>query len=220
MFALDTSGSMGESSFDKEDPDKKKLEVLREILKKFISKRYDDNVGVTVFGSYAFSAVPLTYDMKSISFLLDFFDVGIAGDSTAIGEGIANATRLLEKGQAKRKVIILLTDGFQNSGALSVKDAVQIAKKKGVIIYTIGIGDKNSYDAKLLEKIAMDSNGKAFSAMNAEMLSSVYEEIDALEPSSIRSQHYLNKQSLYAFPLVLAALLLLYMLIKSRKEFM
>jgi len=94
------------------------------------------NVGVSIFGSYAFSAVPLTYDMKSIAFLLDFFDVGIAGDSTAIGEGIANATRVLEKGEAKKKVIILITDGFQNSGEISVKEAVEIAVKKGIIIYS------------------------------------------------------------------------------------
>lgn len=218
VFALDTSGSMDESGFDKENPQRKKFEILKEILKKFITQRYDDNVGVTIFGSYAFSAVPLTYDMKSISYLLNFFDVGIAGDSTAIGEGIANATRVLEKGQAKKKVIILVTDGFQNSGEISIKDAVELAKKQGIIIYSIGIGDKNSYDAKLLETIATDSQGKIFSAQNAEMLSAVYEQIDSLEPSNIRSQHYLNKQSLYIHPLSFAGFLLLYMLLRSRKE--
>lgn len=218
VFALDTSGSMDESGFDKEYPEKKKFDILRDILKKFINQRYDDNVGVTIFGSYAFSAVPLTYDMKSISFLLDFFDVGIAGDSTAIGEGIANATRVLEKGEAKKKVIILITDGFQNSGEISIKDAVETAKKKGIIIYSIGIGDKNSYDTKLLETIAKDSQGKSFSAQNAEMLSGVYTQIDSLEPSDIRSQHYLNKQSLYIYPLSFAGFLLLYMLLVSRKE--
>ncbi|MDA3945808.1 MAG: VWA domain-containing protein [Helicobacteraceae bacterium] len=218
VFALDTSGSMGESNFDKENPDKKKLEVLRELLKKFISQRYDDNVGVTIFGSYAYSAVPLTYDMNSISFLLDFFDVGIAGDSTAIGEGIVNALRVLDKGEAKKKVIILITDGFQNSGAISVKDAVKIAKERGVLVYTIGVGDTNSFDAKLLEKIAADTKGQAFSAQNGAMLGDVYEKIDLLEPSTIRSQHYLNKQSLYIYPLALASFLLVVMLINSRKE--
>ena len=218
VFALDTSGSMGESGFDKENPDRKKLEVLREILKQFISVRYDDNVGVTIFGSYAYSAIPLTYDMKSISYLLDFFDVGIAGDSTAIGEGIANAVKILKKGEAKKRLIILITDGFSNSGAISVKDAVLLAKKENIVIYTIGIGTKESYDASLLEKVAKDSNGKSFSAQNAEMLSSVYEQIDALEPSSIRSQHYLNKHEFYFYPLTLAGFLIFLMLYKSKRE--
>lgn len=218
VFALDTSGSMSESGFDKENPKRKKLEVLKEILKKFISQRYDDNVGVTVFGSYAFSAVPLTYDMKSISFLLDFFDVGIAGDSTAIGEGIANATRVLEKGQAKRKVIILITDGYSNSGSISIKEALSNAKTKGIVIYTIGIGDKTDYDSKLLDKVANDSKGKSFSAKDAGMLSGVYEQLNSLEPSSIRSEHYMNKRSLYIYPLTLAGLILLFLLLRTRKD--
>ena len=217
VFALDTSGSMAESGFDKENSDKKKLEVIKEILKEFITKRYDDNIGVTIFGSYAYSGVPLTYDMKSINFLLDFFDVGIAGDSTAIGEGIANAITLLDKGHAKRKVIILLTDGIQNSGSISVKEAVSIAKEKGIIIYPIGIGNKGDFDSKLLNKIAEDSDGEAFSAKNAEKLNKIYKELDSLEPSQIRSQHYLNKQSLYVFPLALAGFFILYLLLKTRR---
>ncbi len=218
IFALDTSGSMGDSNFDKENSDKTKLELLKDIIKKFISQRYDDNIGVTIFGSYAFSAIPLTYDMKSITFLLDFFDVGIAGDSTAIGEGIDNALKILDKGEAKKKVIILITDGFSNSGAISVKDAVKSAKEKNVRIYTIGIGKKISYDEQLLKRIAKDSNAKAFDAQNSEMLESVYKEIDSLEPSAIRSQHYLNKHSLFMYPLLLATALLLFMLIQSRKK--
>lgn len=218
VFALDTSGSMNEGGFDKENPQRKKLHVLKEILKEFISHRSDDNVGVSIFGSYAFSAVPLTYDMNSVSFLLDFFDVGIAGDSTAIGEGIASATRVLEKGQAKRKVIILITDGFSNSGSISVKDAVNTAKQKGVIIYTIGVGTKKEYDSKLLETIAKDSNGKSFGAKNADTLESVYTQLNSLEPSSIRSEHYMNKRSLYVYPLAVAGLMLLFMIIRSRNN--
>jgi Ca-activated chloride channel family protein len=217
VLVLDTSGSMNESGFDNEYPDKKKFEILKEILREFIAKRFDDNIGVTIFGSYAYTGVPLTYDMNSITFLLDFFDVGIAGDSTAIGEGIANASRVLDQGQAKKKVIVLITDGIQNSGSISIKDSVILAKEKKITIYTIGIGDKNSYDSKLLEKIADETDGEAFSANNAEKLNKVYKEIDSLEPSNIRSQHYLNKQSLYVFPLALAAFLILYLLLRSRK---
>ena len=218
VFVLDTSGSMAESNFDKENAQKRKFAILKDLLKEFISHRFDDNVGVAIFGSYAFAAVPLTYDMKSIHYLLDFFEVGIAGDSTAIGEGLMSGLRILEHGNAKNKVMILITDGYQNSGSVSVKQAVKKAKALHVKIYTVGIGKKGTFDAKLLYTIASQTNAKMFEAYNAQMLKEIYQEIDTLEPSEIRSQHYLNKQLLYIYPLSFATLLLLYLLIKSRKK--
>ncbi|QSZ42421.1 VWA domain-containing protein [Sulfurimonas aquatica] len=216
VFALDTSGSMAERGFDKEDRDKKKFDILNSLLKEFIAKRHDDNVGVSIFGSYAYSAVPLTYDMSSLEFLLDFFEVGIAGDSTAIGEGIAAATRVIEAGEAKKKVIILVTDGYQNSGAISIKAATKKAKELDIKIYAIGIGKKSDYDFKLLSLISSETNAKAFQATSAEILKDVYIELDSLEPSSIRSEHYLNKHVLYMFPLTLALLLMLFILLRFR----
>jgi len=207
---------MAQSGFDDKNPQKKKLYLIKELLKEFISKRYDDNVGITLFGSYAYSAVPLTYDMKSIGFLLDFFDVGIAGDSTAIGEGIANAIRLLEKGQAKKKVIILITDGYQNSGAVSVEMATLKAKKLGIKIYTIGIGSKTDFDETLLNLIAKKTHAKMFEAKNLTTLQAVYEELNSLESSKIRSENYLNKQPLSIYLLLLAGFLLLFFILKDR----
>ena len=152
--------------------------------------------------------------MRSVSFLLQFLDVGIAGDNTAMGDGIANALRLLEKGSAKQKVIILITDGYQNSGTISVKDAVMKAKEQKVKIYTIGLGDKKSFDVKLLKKIADETGAKMFQASNAQELTDVYATLNKLEPSPIRSEHYLNRHMLFVFPLAFAMLLLLYLLSK------
>ncbi|QOP44110.1 VWA domain-containing protein [Sulfurimonas sediminis] len=218
VFALDTSGSMAQSGFDPDNSQKRKFDALKELLASFISKRYNDNVGVAIFGSYAYPAIPLSYDMKSVAFLLDFFDVGIAGESTAIGEGLATALKILKKGKAKEKVIILVTDGYQNSGAVSVKEAVQRAKKQHVKIYTIGIGDTSSFDANLLKLIAKNTSAKMFAAKDVKMLQEVYQEIDKLEPSAIRSKHYLHKQNLFIYPLTLALLLLLYLIAKQKKE--
>ena len=217
VFALDTSGSMAESGFDTENPQKRKFDILKELLKSFIKKRYNDNVGVSLFGTYAYPAIPLSYDMNSVAFLLDFFDVGIAGESTAIGEGLIAALKILKNGEAKEKVIILITDGYQNSGTISVKEAVQRAKKEHIKIYTIGIGNHTTFDANLLQLIAKNSDAKMFEAKNAKMLQEVYKEIDRLEPSAIRSKHYLNKHTLYMYPLTIAFLLLLYLLLKQRK---
>jgi Ca-activated chloride channel family protein len=156
--------------------------------------------------------------MQSITFLLNFFDVGIAGDSTAIGEGLVTALKILKKGKAKEKVIILITDGFQNSGSISVKEAVKRAKRLHVKIYTIGIGNNSTFDANLLRLIAKNTGAKMFAAKNAEILQNVYKEIDKLEPSAIRSKHYLNKQNLYMYPLSLAFLLLLYLVLTRKEE--
>jgi len=216
VFVIDTSGSMAESGYSDKDKNDKKFDILKKLITAFISKRYDDNVGVTVFGSYAFSSVPLTYDMNAVGFLLDFLEVGIAGENTAIGDGLENAITLLSKGQAKNKVIILMTDGYQNSGNIKIKDAVNRAKKLKIKIYTIGVGDKNSYDSKLLKKIARDTHAKMFAAQDEAKLKEVYTELNKLEPSDIRSQHYLNREMLFTYPLATAILLLLYILAKRR----
>ena len=216
VFVLDASGSMAESGYDAEQRQKSKFVVVKDILRKFIEERYDDNVGVTVFGTFAFSSVPLTYDMKAVAFLLDYLDVGIAGENTAIGDAISEATRLLQKGDAKNKVMLLMTDGQQNSGAVSVKEAVREALNEDIKIYTIGIGKEGEYDKSLLSRIAKESNAKMFSAKDADELAYVYAELDSLEPSKIHSEHYLNKQLHYMYPLLLALLLLLYLL-KERK---
>lgn len=216
VFALDASGSMGESGFSKENAEESKFEILKKIISKFIKERYDDNVGVTIFGSYAYSSVPLTYDMKAVAYLLDFIEVGIAGDNTAIGEGIKNGAQLLKMGEAKEKVMILVTDGFHNSGAVSPKDALDAAVKEGIKIYTIGVGKSGSFDENLLKLIAENSGAKMFSATDASGLQEIYSEIDKLEPSQIRSQNYLNKHVLYLFPLGVGALLLAFITLRRR----
>jgi len=216
VFALDTSGSMDESGYSGENSSESKFTVLQKLIKSFTAKRFDDNVGVVVFGSYAFSPVPITYDMNSLQYMLDFLEVGMAGSSTAIGDGIARSLDLLQHSHAKNKVIILITDGYQNSGETKIKDAVAEAKKLHIKIYTIGLGKKSDYDSRLLEKIAKDTRGVSFAAENAQALQDVYKELDSLEPSAIRSEHYLNKHMLFTYPLAAAILLLLYLLAKRR----
>lgn len=214
VFVLDTSGSMGESGYSEELQDASKFEILKHLIASFIAKRYDDNVGVCVFGTFAFCSVPLTYDMEAVKFLLRFLEVGIAGENTAIGDGLWCALDALAKGSAKEKVIILVTDGYQNSGTHSIAEAVKRAQNMKTKIYTIGIGKENEYDKKLLQKIARETNAKMFSAKSAKELEAVYSELDTLEPSPIRSNSYLNRHELFFYPLSIAFLLLLFLLYK------
>ena len=216
VFTIDASGSMDESGYSQEKKQASKFSIVTDIIKNFTANRFDDNVGVVVYGSFAFSPVPITYDMKALDYMLDFLEVGMAGNSTAIGDGIYSALELLKKSQAKNRVIILLTDGHQNSGIHTIEKGVNEAKEMGVKIYTIGIGSSGDFDKKLLEAIAKDTHAQSFDASNAQTLQEVYERLNELEPSAIRSQHFLNKTMLYTYPLALAILLLLYLLSKRR----
>ncbi len=208
VLALDTSGSMKESGFSQIDSDKSKFELLQELVSDFIDKRTSDNIGIVAFGTFAFSASPVTYDHANLKRLLKMLEVEIAGKNTAIGDAIDQSITTLAFSKAKEKIIVLITDGISNAGHISIQDAVLKAKEKQIKIYTIGLGSSKEYDATLLTRIAQESFGKSFGAKNAQELTDVYAEIDSLMPSAIRSEQYLNKKA-YFYPLLLLAMLLL-----------
>ncbi len=201
ILALDASGSMGQSGFDAKDTFKSKFDANIALASHFIKERFDDNMGVVIFGTFAYTASPLTYDLNALAYLLQMTNVGIAGESTAIGDAIMQSLRTLSFGDAKKQAIILLTDGYHNAGRTSPKDAVNAAKKRGIKIYTIGIGKKSDYDVALLETIAKETGGKSYHATTSEDLNTIYETINTLEPSPIRSENYLNQKLLILFPL-------------------
>ncbi len=218
ILAIDASGSMAQSGFDTQNRFKTKFESTLELSKNFIQKRLDDNMGVVIFGTFAYTASPLTYDLESLSFLLDMTNVGLAGESTAIGDAIMQAIRTLSYGEAKNKAIILLTDGQHNAGQISPKNAVKKAKNLGIKIYTIGIGKKAHYDVALLETIAKESAAKSYAASSALELEKIYKDINTLEPSPIRSENYLNQKLLIFTPLLLVFILLLLWLFQSMRH--
>jgi len=195
-LVIDASGSM-EESFGQ----KSKFELVKQMATNFFKERFDDNIAVVVFGSFAYIAAPLTYDTKALSFVIRYLKPSIAGNNTAIGEGIYEALKALQKGKAKHKVIILISDGHHNSGRISPKEAVELAKKQKVRIYTIGLGD---VDKKLMRKIAGKSGGSFFYAKTPEDLQAIFQRLDRLEPSPIRSGHYSDRHWLF-YPFLLAA---------------
>ncbi len=207
VLAIDTSGSMAQSGFDSLERFKSKYDSAIELTHHFIQKRHDDNLGLVVFGSFAYIASPLTYDLEGLSQMLPLMsDVGIAGDSTAIGEAIVQSIEALKHSQTQNKVIVLLSDGVHNAGSISPKDALMMAKKSGIVIYTIGIGKE--YDMEMMHLIAQKSGGKSFEAKSAKDLAVVFEKIESLEPSPLRSNDTLNIQKLHFYPLFLAVVLM------------
>lgn len=208
VLAIDASGSMGASGFDPTTRESR-FEIAKKIVKRFILERIGDNAGVVVFGDYAFIASPVTYEKGVVAEMMDYLTYGMAGQNTAIGEGIAMGVRALEDSRADSKVLILLTDGEHNSGRISPKVATALAVKHGVRIYTVGMGQKGEFDETMLKRIAEESGGAFYAAYDPEALERVYDAIDAMERSKIRGQRYLKEEPYYMWPLAAALILLL-----------
>ncbi|WP_310442275.1 VWA domain-containing protein [Sulfurimonas sp.] len=223
VLAIDGSGSMNSSGFDTEDEVSRgerlsRFEITKIIATDFIKNRVSDNVGVVLYGDFAFIASPITYEKEILSDMLGYLTHGMAGQNTAIGEGIAMGVRAFKHSSAKSKVIILLTDGEHNSGEISPKDATALAKEENIKIYTIGMGNKGEADEALLKQIAQESGGEFFSATSAKELKGVYGKIDEMESSKIKSKEYLLKDYYYFTALLGALAILLYLLYREARR--
>lgn len=216
VLSLDGSGSMNASGFGGEESRLSRFEIVQQIASDFVMKRLEDNVGVVLFGDFAFIATPVTYEKEIVSEMIGYLSHGMAGQNTAIGEGVAMGVRALRDSKARSRVIILLTDGEHNSGAISPKEAVEMVQKAGIKLYTIGIGPKGEFDNALLEQLARDGGGKYFSAANAKELQAVYDEIDTMERSSIKSESNTLEEHYYQWPLAGALVLIAYLLWRRR----
>lgn len=216
VLSLDGSGSMNASGFGGDESRLSRFEIVQQIASDFVMKRLEDNVGVVLFGDFAFIATPVTYEKEIVSEMIGYLSHGMAGQNTAIGEGVAMGVRALRDSKARSKVIILLTDGEHNSGAISPKEAVAMVQKAGIKLYTIGIGPKGEFDNALLEQLARDGGGKYFAAADAKELQSVYDEIDTMERSSIKSESNTLEEHYYQWPLAGALVLIAYLLWRRR----
>ena len=223
VLAIDASGSMNSSGYDVNDDFSdgarlSRFEITKIIATEFIQKRESDNLGVVLYGDFAFIASPITYEKEIVSEMLSYLNQGMAGQNTAIGEAIAMSIRAFEFSRAKTKILILLTDGEHNSGSVSPKDATALAQKNNIKIYTIGIGKEGEADSALLETIASESGGEFFYATSAKELQGVYEKIDDLESSKIKSKEYLLKEYYFALALLIAGVLVLFLLFREIKR--
>lgn len=222
VLALDISGSMLA-----EDLKPNRLEASKNVAVDFISKRPTDRMGLVVYSGESFTQCPLTTDHDVLKNLFKEIKNGMIEDGTAIGMGLANAVNRLKNSEAKSKVIILLTDGFNTTGAIPPLTAADIAKTFGIRVYTIGVGTNGKapypvktpfgiqyqqmevkIDEPTLQKIAKTTDGRYFRATDNEKLAQIYTEIDKLEKSKIEVTEYKNKTEEF-FPWLLAGLALL-----------
>jgi len=206
---LDASGSMRELN---------KFGIVKGIVDDFIDKRTHDKLGLTLFADFAYVAMPLTYDKKSLKQLLSKINVGIAGmQRTALYEALFMSTKLFKDSTSKEKIAILLTDGVDNTSQVPLDVAIQSAVKHGVKVYAIGVGGRGDYNPAVLQKIAKETGGKFYEAGSVERLKQIYSEIDSLEKSEIKADRYVKKLYYFQYPLAAAAVLLvLFTLIRRR----
>jgi Ca-activated chloride channel homolog len=212
VLSIDGSGSMNASGFSRDNERLSRFEIVQKIAGDFVMKRLEDNVGVVVFGDFAFIATPITYEKEIIAEMIGYLNYGMAGQNTAIGEGIAMSVRALRDSKARSKVIILLTDGEHNSGSISPKDAVAMVQKEHIKLYTIGIGKKGEFDSALLEQLARECGGKFFAATNEVELQAVYDSIDTLEKSSIKSEQHTFQEHYYQWLLAGALVMIVWLM--------
>ncbi len=230
VLTLDVSSSMLARDFK---PDR--LEAAKEVAKEFIAKRPNDRIGMVIFSGEAFTQVPLTTDHSMIVNLFREVKSGMIEDGTAIGDGLATAVSRLEESEAISKVIILLTDGVNNSGSVDPLSAAEIAKMFGIRVYTIGVGSRGyapypvqdqfgrthmqqmevQIDEDLLKQIAGETGGRYFRAENNEKLRKIYDEIDQLEKSKIDVQEFKKKHEKFLpFALIAVGFFILEMLLR------
>jgi Ca-activated chloride channel family protein len=228
MLCLDTSGSMQALDFKEGGNRVPRLQVVKRVVNDFIKGRKNDRIGMVVFGQEAFTQCPLTLDYGVLLSFLEKVEIGMAGDSTAIGSALAVCVKRLKDLQSKSKVIILLTDGRHNAGSVTPPTAADIAKSFNIKIYTIGVGtegeapflvdsffgkqyvyQKVDLDEDTLKDVANRTAGKYFRATNTEALENIYKQIDAMEKTEVKLKEYMEYEELFGWLLVPGLVLLL-----------
>jgi Ca-activated chloride channel family protein len=225
VLAVDVSASMLARDFK---PDR--LEATKEVAANFINGRPNDRIGVVVYAGESYTKTPITTDKSvSLNAIKSIKFDGVLENGTAIGMGLATAVNRLKESEALSKVIILMTDGVNNSGFLDPKIASELAVEFDIKVYTIGIGTNGNamspyaqlpngafqfrmvpveIDEKLMKEIAASTGGKYFRADNNEKLKEIYTEIDQLEKTEIEQFEFYNVEEKYR-DLVLLALFLI-----------
>lgn len=217
-LTIDISSSMLAEDFQPQN----RMEVAREKLKRFVTGRKSDRVGLVAFSGEALTQVPLTTDYPVVLAAIDNLQVGQLEDGTAIGTAIATAANRLRNSPGRSRVMVLLTDGENNRGAIDPRTAAQAAGAFGIRIYTIGVGSEGmapvpvgrglfglryenrpvKIDEPLLTEIAATTGGRYFRAKDAAALQAIYDQIDRLERSSVEAKAFIRYTERFRWPLL------------------
>jgi Ca-activated chloride channel family protein len=228
VLGLDVSGSMQALDFQIDGHRVNRIEVVKSVVSKFIEERPDDRIGIISFAGAPYLVSPITLDHDWLLQNLERVTVGSGDDGTAIGSAIAASVNRLRETAAKSKVVILLTDGVNNTGKISPLAAAEAAKAMGVKVYTIGVGvrgeapipvrdaagnlrlimAKVDVDEKTLQAIAEKTGGKFYRATDTDSLEEIYEQINRFEKSAQTVQKFEHVEELYRWAVIPALAIL------------
>jgi len=238
VLAVDLSGSMAALDFKHEGQIINRLQAVKQVVQDFIAHRNGDRIGLVVFGSQAYTQLPLTRDYTTIATMLERLKIGSAGRATAIGDALGIALKRLADIESRSNIIILLTDGFSNSGEFEPLATAAIARDQGVKVYTIGVGSRGrapfqvndpifgqryiyqrvDMDEETLQAIADKTGGLYFRAEDLEGLKKIYATIDHLEKTTVKMKTFAEYNDLYPYLLLPAfGLLALWMVLQNTR---
>jgi len=240
ILAVDVSESMAALDFKRQGKIVDRLEAVKGVIREFIAKRNGDRIGMVVFGSNAYTQIPLTRDYNTIALMLDRIKIGVAGKSTAVGDAIGISLKRLEDIKSKSNIIILLTDGRSNSGELSPEVATEIAAEKNIKIYTVGVGTRGKvpflinhpvfgeryiyrqvdFDEKTLGYIADKTGALYFKAEDIKGLQRIYDTIDTLEKTKVKVKTFAEYKEFYSYFLVCGFAVLVLWIILSNTRYL
>ncbi len=224
MMVMDLSSSMLAQDFA---PDR--LSASKKVATDFVEKRKYDRIGLAVFAGESYTQCPLTTDHQVLKGFLESLQCGLLEDGTAIGMGLASAVNRLKESPSKSKIVILLTDGVNNSGYIKPLTAAEIAKEVGVKVYTIGVGTRGTarapiskrpngqfvygmtrvqIDEELMNEISSSTGGQYFRAVNLSQLERIYDYIDELEKTEIEVNVFKRYNEKYRIFLMVGLILL------------
>ncbi|MEX1830031.1 VWA domain-containing protein [Luteibacter sp. CQ10] len=224
MLAVDLSGSMSLDDMELAGRQVTRFTAVEAIAGDFIDRRVGDELGLILFGSQAYLVTPLTYDLDAVRAQLHGAVVGLPGRETAIGDALAVAVKRLADMPEQARVAVLLTDGVNNAGSISPREAARAAKAAGVKVYTIGIGatamrvddlfgahtvnPSADLDVSMLTDIANQTGGRFFRATDTRQLADAYRAIDQLEPVPQEGAALRPRYELFRWPLIASLVLL------------
>jgi Ca-activated chloride channel family protein len=216
MLAVDVSRSMLAEDFTIGGERGNRIEAVKQVTQKFIEGRPNDRIGIVAFAGRPYLVSPLTLDHDWLLRNLERLQIGLVEDGTAIGSAIASSANRLKERDSKSKIIVLLTDGDNNSGKISPTTAAEAAHALGIKIYTIGAGTRGyapvpipmygqtvyrnvkvEVDEETLKKIAATANGQFYRATDTKSLTQIYEQIDKLEKSVVETKRFTRYRDLF-----------------------
>jgi Ca-activated chloride channel family protein len=213
LVAIDVSQSMETTDFrDASGATVSRLDAVKAVVSDFVERRPGDRIGLILFGATPYLQAPLTLDHDVVLTLLGDAAIGMAGPMTMLGDAIGLGIRLFEGSQAASRVLILVTDGNDTGSRMPPPRAAEIAKERGLTIYTIVVGNPattgQKVDEAAMRAVSDRTGGRTFLAQDRRALDEVYRTIDGIEPTRVQRESYRPRRPLFWIPLAAAAVLL------------